>query len=57
MTDDKQNMARDVAEAMIGNCGFSQGLGMRIADAGPDFAVIEMTLAYLAIADWKRLSY
>jgi acyl-CoA thioesterase len=47
MTDDKQTIARDVAETMIGNCGFSQGLGMRIADAGPDFASIEMTLTSL----------
>ena len=47
MIDDKQNVACNVAEAMIGNCGFSQGLGMRIADAGPDFAVIKMTLAAL----------
>ena len=38
------DIARDVADEMIGNCGFSQGLGMRIANAGPDFAVIEMTL-------------
>ena len=47
MTDDKQTIARDVAETMIGNCGFSKGLGMRIADAGPDFAAIEMTLTSL----------
>lgn len=47
MTRSQKDIARDVAEEMIGNCGFSQGLGMRIADAGPDFAVIEMTLTAL----------
>ena len=47
MADSAQDMARSVAETMIGNCGFSQGLGMRIADAGPDFAVIEMELTAL----------
>ena len=44
MADGAQDMARSVAETMIGNCGFSQGLGMRIATSGPDFAVIEMEL-------------
>ena len=47
MADSRQDIARNVAERMIGDCGFSQGLGMRIADAGPDFAVIEMTLTAL----------
>ncbi len=36
--------ARAVAEAMIGKCGFSQLLGMRIVETGPDFAIVAMTL-------------
>ena len=40
-----EDTARAVAEAMIGKCGLSQLLGMRIVDTGPDFAKIEMTLA------------
>ena len=47
MADNTRDMARSVAETMIGKCGFSQGLGMRIADAGADFAVIEMELTAL----------
>ena len=39
-----QATARAVAETMIGKCGFSQLLGMRIIDTGPDFAKVEMTL-------------
>jgi len=31
-------------KTMLGNCGFSRHLGMRIVDAGPDFAVVEMPL-------------
>ena len=42
--DSAQDTARAVAEAMIGKCGFSQLLGMRIVDTGPDFAIVEMTL-------------
>ena len=42
--DSAQYTARAVAEAMIGKCGFSQLLGMRIVDTGPDFAIVEMTL-------------
>ena len=36
--------ARAVAEAMIGKCGLSQLLGMRIVETGPDFAIVAMTL-------------
>ena len=36
--------ASRVAEAMIGKCGLSQLLGMKIVDSGPDFAVIGMML-------------
>ena len=36
--------ARAIAEAMIGNCGLSQALGMKIVDAGPAHAVVEMRL-------------
>ena len=39
-----QDTARAVAEAMIGKCGFSQLLGMRILATGPDFATVGMTL-------------
>ncbi len=38
------DIARQVAEAMIGNCGLSQLLGMKIVDTGPDFAVVGMVL-------------
>ncbi|MEC8552318.1 MAG: hotdog fold thioesterase, partial [Pseudomonadota bacterium] len=41
---DAQETARAVAEAMIGKCGFSQLLGMEIVEAGPDFAIVGMTL-------------
>jgi acyl-CoA thioesterase len=43
--DTAADTAQAVAEAMIGKCGFSQLLGMRIVDTGPDFAKVEMTLA------------
>ena len=43
--DTVEDTARAVAETMIGKCGFSQLLGMRIVDTGPDFAKVEMTLA------------
>ena len=36
--------ARAVADAMIGKCGLSQLLGMRIIDAGPAHAIVEMRL-------------
>ena len=36
--------ARAVAEAMIGKCGLSQSLGMKIIDAGPKYSVVEMVL-------------
>lgn len=39
-----EEIARTVAEAMIGKCGFSQLLGMQIVESGPDFAVVGMTL-------------
>ena len=43
--DTAADIAQAVAEVMIGKCGFSQLLGMRIVDTGPDFAKVEMTLA------------
>ena len=42
---DDSKTARAVAEAMIGKCGLSQSLGMKILDAGPAYAVVEMQLA------------
>ena len=36
--------ARAVADAMIGKCGLSHLLGMRIVDAGPAHAIVEMRL-------------
>ena len=42
--DSREALAWTVAETMIGNCGFSRNLGMRIIDAGPDFAVVEMRI-------------
>ena len=36
--------ARAVAEAMIGICGLSQSLGIKIIDAGPKYSVVEMVL-------------
>ena len=36
--------ARAVAQAMISKCGLSQSLGMKILDAGPAYAVVEMRL-------------
>ena len=42
--DSKTNTARAVAEAMIGKCGLSQALGMRIVAAAPAHAVVEMRL-------------
>ena len=36
--------ARAVAEAMIGKCGLSQSLGIKIIDAGPKYSVVEMVL-------------
>lgn len=44
LDENPDKLARTVAETMIGNCGFSQSLGMRITGTGPDFAAIEMTL-------------
>ena len=41
---DDSKTARAVAEAMIGNCNLSQSLGMKILDAGPAYAVLEMRL-------------
>ena len=41
---DDSKTARAVAEAMIGKCGLSQSLGMKILDAGPAYAVVEMVL-------------
>ena len=34
--------ARAVAEAMIGKCGLSQSLGMKIIDAGPKLSLIHI---------------
>ena len=41
---DDYTIARAVAEAMIGKCGLSQSLGMKIIDAGPKYSVVEMVL-------------
>ena len=41
---DNSKTARAVAEAMIGKCNLSQSLGMKILDAGPAYAVVEMRL-------------
>ena len=41
---DNSKTARAVAEAMISKCGLSQSLGMKILDAGPAYAVVEMRL-------------
>ena len=41
---DDSKTARAVAEAMIGKCGLSQSLGMKIIDAGPKYSVVEMVL-------------
>ena len=41
---DEYTTARAVAEAMIGKCGLSQSLGMKIIDAGPKYSVVEMVL-------------
>ena len=41
---DDYTTARAVAEAMIGKCGMSQSLGMKIIDAGPKYSVVEMVL-------------
>ena len=41
---DDYTTARAVAEAMIGKCGLSQSLGMKIIDAGPKYSVVEMVL-------------
>ena len=41
---DDSKIARAVAEAMISKCGLSQSLGMKILDAGPAYAVVEMRL-------------
>ena len=42
--DDDYKTACAVAEAMIGKCGLSQSLGMKIIDAGPKYSVVEMVL-------------
>ena len=42
--DSETKTARAVAEAMIGKCGLSQSLGMKIVDAGPAYSVVEMVL-------------
>ena len=42
--DDKTALAAAIAEKMIGNCGFSQALGMRIVAADVDTAVVEMAV-------------
>ena len=42
--DSETKTARSVAETMIGKCGLSQALGMKIIDAGPAYAVVEMRL-------------
>ena len=41
---DDYTTARAVAEAMIGKCGLSQSLGMKIIDAGPKYSDVEMVL-------------
>ena len=41
---DDYTTARAVAEAMIGKCGLSKSLGMKIIDAGPKYSVVEMVL-------------
>ena len=41
---DDSKIAHAVAEAMIGKCNLSQSLGMKILDAGPEYAVVEMRL-------------
>ena len=41
---DDYTTARAVAEAMIGKCGLSQSLGMKIIDAGPKYSVVDMVL-------------
>ena len=41
---DDYTTARAVADAMIGRCGLSQSLGMKIIDAGPKYSVVEMVL-------------
>ena len=41
---DDSKTARAVAETMIGKCNLSQSLGMKILDAGPAYAVVEMRL-------------
>ena len=41
---DASKTARAVAEAMIGKCGLSQSLGMKIIDAGPKYSDVEMVL-------------
>ena len=43
-TGDDSKTARAVAETMIGKCGLSQSLGMKIIDAGPKYSVVEMVL-------------
>ena len=43
---DDTKAARAVAEAMIGKCGLSQSLGMKIVDAGPTYSVVEMVLEH-----------
>ena len=43
-TGDDFKTARAVAETMIGKCGLSQSLGMKIIDAGPKYSVVEMVL-------------
>ena len=43
-SDTESKTARAVAGAMIGKCGLSRLLGMRIVDAGPACAVVEMRL-------------
>lgn len=42
--DNDAHIAEAVAAKMIGNCGFSRLLGMRVIDAGVDHAVVEMPL-------------
>lgn len=43
-SDDGTQIAEAVAAKMIGNCGFSQLLGMRIVAADMDSAIVEMPL-------------
>ena len=43
-SDDNTPMPKAVAAKMIGNCGLSQNLNMRMISAGVDCAVVEMTL-------------